>query len=138
MLDLRAIEDGCACRYLDRGLPLFRYSRLRKDARHSEFGHHGGLHFLDEPPTIDAYQGIIRVGVRGDLVCRLIDVETFEIEVSTAAVDLVFDAERRGISDPLVLRLKCPGRLPEASDLLFPAVGLAASGDYGVVGEATS
>jgi hypothetical protein len=43
--------------------------------------HHSGFHVLDEPPAIDAYQVVVRVRVQGDLVCGLINIETFEVKV---------------------------------------------------------
>jgi hypothetical protein len=97
--------------------------------------HHSGFHVLDEPPAIDAYQVVVRVRVQGDLVCGLINIETFEVKVRAVALDGVFNAERRGVGDPLILRLERPGGLPIASDLLFSGVGLSSSGERCVVRE---
>jgi hypothetical protein len=50
------------------------------------------------------YQGVVRIGVHCDLVAAL--------STCAVALNVVFNAKRWSVGDPLVLRLEWPGRLP--------------------------
>src|SRR5262249_20343301 len=124
-------------RFQTETLPASGSSRTRSPGGRSpsEFRHRSRPHVLDEPSAIDAYQGIVRIRVCGDLVCGLIDVETFEVEVGVVALDGILDTERGRIGDPLILRLERPGRLPITSELILSGVGFPAGGKCRVVRE---
>jgi hypothetical protein len=71
----------------------------------------------------------------GDLVCCLVDIEAFEIQMRAITFHIVADAEGRGIAHPLVLRLEGSGRLSKAFDLIRPGVGLAPGDQNRIISE---
>ena len=73
--------------------------------------------------------------MRGDLVCFLVDVEAFEIQMRAIAFDTIANAKGRRIGHPMVLWLEGTGCLPEAPDLVFPGVCLPAGGEDRIIGE---